>query len=496
MRTAVIDIGTTSVRCAVYDEFKMLDIISKPLTKHYPQKGFVELDPMEIFLKGKQLLDEMIEKYDVEGISITNQRTTSVLWDVRTSENIFPALTWQDIRAKPIAESLNKLWIVKLGKILGKFATSLYHLIPTLRNKRRVKYLVTISKLSFKPNHASVHLMWMLQNLSKKHRERISNLRFGTIDSWFLYKLTGEHYTDYTNASATGIYDIFFDKWSENILRIIQFSEENLPEIKNSDYTFGEYKGLPIAGIVADQQASLISLACFDEGFVKCTNGTGTFVDLIVGDEPSASLSGLIPMCAIRTRRLRRYLLEGYISFSGSSIEWLRNIGVFDSPEETSRMAERSDDDNILMIPAFAGLGTPHYTESPAVLWGVSNKTSREDIVKALLESIAFRIGEIVKIMKKEAKINKEIRADGKMSSNDFLLQRIADTSGLNVVRGKYLEGSSFGAHLIAGISLGKWRERDIKFLKSEEFAPKNDMQKKFQRWQRLLRETKKRGWY
>jgi glycerol kinase len=159
-------------------------------------------------------------------------------------------------------------------------------------------------------------------------------------------------------------------------------------------------------------------------------------------------------------------------------------------------MAERSDDDNILMIPAFAGLGTPHYTESPAVLWGVSNKTSREDIVKALLESIAFRIGEIVKIMKKEAKINKEIRADGKMSSNDFLLQRIADTSGLNVVRGKYLEGSSFGAHLIAGISLGKWRERDIKFLKSEEFAPKNDMQKKFQRWQRLLRETKKRGWY
>jgi glycerol kinase len=335
--------------------------------------------------------------------------------------------------------------------------------------------------------------MWMLQNLKNRNMD---NLRFGTIDSWFIYRLCGEHLTDYTNASATGIYDIFFDKWSENILKIIGFPEENLPEVKESDSFFGEYRKIPIASVVADQQASLFSLCCFEKGMVKCTNGTGTFVDINVGEEPKASLSGLIPMVGIRLRNLRRYILEGYVSFSGSSIEWIKSLGLLETPEESYRLAEMSEDENLLLVPSFTGLGTPYYTESPGVLWGISNKTSKEDIVKALLESIAFRISEIVSLMDREVSLSiREIRMDGKMSSNDFLLQRVADTTGLKVVRSRYLEGSSFGAHLIAGLSTGEWKLNELKFLGENTFERKKDVTEKFNRWLRLLNETIKKGW-
>ncbi len=487
MRTCVIDVGTTTVRAVVYDDERMLDFSFQPLERRYPQPGYVELDPQEIYHKSKTLLDSMIEKWSIDAIAITNQRTTSVLWHDKTSENLFPSLTWQDIRAKPIAESLNRLWLVKVGKLLGKLATLAY---PLARDSRRIKYLVTISKLSFRSNHASVHLMWMLQNLPENTKK--DELKFGTLDSWLLYKLCGEHSTDFTNASATGIYDIFFEKWSENILKIVDFPEENLPEVKPSDSIFGEYKGIPICSVVADQQASLFAQGCFEKGSIKCTNGTGTFVDLNVGESPLASLKGLIPMIAIRTKKMRRYLLEGYVSYSGSSVEWMGAVGMLNNPEESSELAFASKDEDLLLVPSFAGLGTPHYTEMPAVFWGVSNKTKREDFVKALLEAIAFRIGEIVGIMKEEAEITSPIRMDGKMSSNDFLLQRVADVTGLRVDRSRILEGSSYGAHLIAGLSMEQWRAGEIKFMAERSFEKRNDLSEKFLRWRKLVHEAKK----
>jgi len=487
MRTCVIDVGTTTVRAVVYDDEKMLDFSFQPLERKYPQPGFVELDPKEIYFKSKSLLDSAIEKWEINAIAITNQRTTSVLWDSKSGKNLFPSLTWQDIRAKPIAESLNRLWLIRIGKMLGKLATMAH---PLAKDSRRIKYLITISKLSFRPNHASVHLMWMLQNLPENVNK--DELKFGTIDSWLLYNLCGNHCTDYTNASATGIYDIFFEKWSENILKIVGFPEENLPEIKPSDSIFGEYKGIPICSIVADQQASFFAQGCFERGSIKCTNGTGTFVDLNVGESPSASLKGLIPMIGIRTKKMRRYLLEGYVSYSGSSVEWMRGIGLLESPEESSELAFASEDEDLLFVPSFTGLGTPHYAEMPAVFWGISNKTKREDIVKALLEAIAFRIGEIVGIMKEEAEVTNSIRMDGKMSSNDFLLQRVADVTGLKVESSRILEGSSYGAHLIAGLAMDQWGIREIEFMAERSFEKKNDLTEKFMRWSKLVQETKK----
>jgi glycerol kinase len=480
MRTCIIDAGSTSVRAAVFEEYELLDFKASPLERRSPKPGFVELDPKEIFQKSKALLDSAIERWKVDAIGITNQRTTSVLWDVKTSENLFPSLTWQDVRAKPIADSLNKLGIVRIGKGLGKLASMVY---PVVKSKR-IGYLVTISKLSFRPNHASVHLMWMLQNL---RNFGIDRLRFGTIDSWLIYNLCGEHLTDFTNASATGIYDIFYGKWSGNILKIIGFPEENLPEIRPSDSTFGEYRNIPIASVVADQQASFFAQACFEEGSIKCTNGTGSFVDLNVGETPKASLKGLLPMVGIWTRKMKRYLLEGYITYSGSSIEWLKAIGLLDTPEESSKLAFESTDENVLIVPAFTGLGTPYYKEIPAIFWGISSSTGREDIVKALLEAIAFRIGEIVAIMKEEADIG-EIRMDGKLSSNDFLLQRVADVTGLRVSRSSVLEGSSFGAHLIAGLGMGQWKVGEIEFMAEREFERKQNLNEKFERWLKLVR--------
>jgi glycerol kinase len=487
MRTCVIDAGSTSVRAVVYEDRRMLDFDSLPLERKNPRPGYVELDPKEIFGKAKTLLDSAIDKWKVDAIAITNQRTTSVLWDVKTKENIFPSLTWQDIRAKPIADALNSLGILKVGKVLGRLTSLIY---PIAKESRRVNYLVTVSKLSFKPNHASVHLMWMLQNLRDFNVER---LRFGTIDSWLLYNLCGEHSTDFTNASATGIYDIFYEKWSENILRIIGFPEENLPEIKPSDSVFGEYRGIPICSIVADQQASLFAQACFEEGEIKCTNGTGSFVDLNVGEKPKASLGGLIPMVGVGIRRMRRYILEGYVSFTGSSIEWLKDIGILKTPEESEKLALRSGDENVLIVPSFTGLGTPHYSEISAMFYGITNRTKKEDIVRSMLEAIAFRIGEIVALMR-EVGVKEQIRVDGKLSSNSFLVQRIADVTGLRIARSRFLEGSSFGAHLIAGLAMEQWKVKEIEFLVEREFRREEDLSGKFSRWLQLVRKTKEIG--
>jgi|Deesub1362A_J573_1020465.scaffolds.fasta_scaffold00099_57 glycerol kinase len=493
MRTCVIDTGTTSIRTVVYEDQKQLDFQSEPLTRFYPQPGFVELDPQEITFKVKKLLDLSIDKWDVDAIAITNQRTTSILWDAKTSKNLFPALTWQDVRARPVADSLNRLWLIRFGKIIGKLAIGVYKTLPSLRNSRRIRYMVTISKLSFKPNHASVHLMWMLQNL--RNREKY-DLKFGTIDTWILWNLCGEYATDYTNASATGIYDIFFKKWSENILKIIGFPPESLAEVKNSDSIFGEYKGIPIASIIADQQASLFAQDCFEFGDIKCTNGTGSFIDVNVGDAPTASLGGLIPMMAWKTGSDEKYMLEGYVSFSGSAMDWIREIGLLNRVEESSKLAFSSVDEKLLFVPSFAGLGTPHYIEVPGTLWGISNKTRKEDIVKSLLEALSFRIAEIIGIIRRELKITSEsIRMDGKFSSNDFLLQRVADVTGLNVERSRFLEGSSFGAHLMAGVAMKEWEMGDLVFTPEKIFEPSKDLKEKFEKWSKLVDEVKRIGW-
>lgn len=485
----VIDAGTTTIKLAVYDESKLIDIVKEPILKRNPQPGWVEIDAEDIAKKCLRFADYAIDKYDVEAIAITNQRTTVVLWDAKTKKTVFPALGWQDMRADKLAEKMNRDRTIKMARTVGKIVAGISEILPAIKNKKRAKWFITLSRLSLRPNHTSVKLCWMINELGEKADKY--ELRAGTIDSWLIYNLTGEHSTDYSNAAATGMYDLFFLRWSEPILEIVGADTCMLPIPKESDEIFGEYRNTPVTGVVADQSASLYALGCWESGDFKVTNGTGTFVDLNVGEEPEASSRGLLPLIGWKLKGEIRYMLEGLLLYSGSAVELLRDVGIYSDVKETSDMAFKSKNDDILLIPSFTGLGTPHYVSIPGILYGISNAMKREDIVKALLESLAFRVAEIVDIMKKEFSGElKRIRCDGEMSSNDFLLQRIADVTGLPVERGKILSGTSFGANLIAGRAIGKWKS-DFCMPFSDVFEKKEDLSQKYERWKRLLKITK-----
>ncbi|WP_086975763.1 FGGY family carbohydrate kinase [Archaeoglobus fulgidus] len=486
----VIDAGTTTIKLAVYDEDKLVAIKKEPVVKHNPKPGWVEIDAEDLAKKCLSFADTAIDEYGVEVIAITNQRTTAVLWDGKTGRPVFNALGWQDMRANALAEEMNRDSTIRMARTAGMIARGVVKLLPTLKNKRRVKWLITLSRLSIRPNHTSVKLCWMLRELGEKKEKY--DLKAGTVDSWLVYRLTGEHLTDYSNAAATGLYDSYYLRWSEPILKIVGADEEMLPKTLESDRIFGEYRNVPVTGVIADQSASLYALGCWEEGDIKATNGTGTFVDLNVGEEPQASPGGLLPLIAWKLKSEMRYMMEGMLFYSGSAVEKLKEIGIYDDVSKTSEMAFRSKNDDMLLIPSFTGLATPHYVSVPGLLYGISNAMTREDIVKALLESIAFRIAEIVEIMRKEFPYETDrIRCDGEMSSNDFFLQRIADVTGLKVERGAVLSGTSFGAHLVAGRALGKWK-KDFCMPFDKVFEPSLDLSEKYRRWKRLLEISKK----
>jgi glycerol kinase len=484
----VIDAGTTSIKLAVYDENRLVELKKVPIEKYNPHPGWVELNPEHMAKVSKELADHAIDKYNIEAIAITNQRTTAVLWDDKSRKAVFPAVGWQDTRAKPLAEKLNRHSTIKVARTIGKIVANFSKILPAIKSGKRAKWLITLSRLSLSPNHMSVKLRWMLDELGNVEKYE---LKTGTIDSWIVYNLTGEHATDYSNAAATGIYDSFYMRWSKTILEIIDVDENLLPEIKPSDSVFGEYRNVPVTGVIADQSASLYALGCWEEGDLKVTNGTGSFVDMNVGSEPAASTLGLMPLIAWKLKKEIRYMLEGMLYFSGSAVDLMRDIGFFERVEETSRMAFESKNDELMLIPSFTGLATPHYVEVPGLIYGLSNAMVRQDFVKALLEALAFRIAEIVEIMQKEFPWEiKKLRCDGEMSSNDFFLQRIADVTGLRVERGEILSGSSFGANLIAGLAIGKWK-RDFCMNFSDVFERREDVQQKYQRWKRLVEITK-----
>ncbi len=478
----VIDAGTTNIKLVVYDEGKPVYTKKFPVVKLNPRPNWIEIDAKDLAKKCLQLADLAIEKYKVEAISLTNQRGTVVTWDPKTGELVHPALSWQDSRAGDLANRLDASTKLRLGRTLGKIVSKLSEVVPSLKNKRKAKWLIAVSKFSLNPSHMSVKLRWILDRIENK------KIFAGTVDSWLLFNLIGENKTDFSNAAATGMYDIFYKKWSDTILDIIEVDREILPEILPSDSVFGEYRNTPVAGIIADQSASLYALGCWEAGSIKVTNGTGSFVDVNVGSDPAVSTMGLVPLVAWVFRGEERYMLEGIVNYSGSSVELLKDLGICQDVKDTSEMAKSSKNDDLLLIPSFAGLGTPYYIQVLGLIYGLSNATRPEDIVKALLEGLAFRVAEIVEIMKKETTIGETIRCDGEMSSNDFFLQRIADVTGLKVERGSILSGSSYGAYLVAGRAIGKWK-RGEPIETREVFVRKEDLGWKYDRWKKVLAE-------
>lgn len=475
---AVIDAGTTSIKLAVYDE-KLVEIRREPILKHCPYPGWVEIDVEDLAKKAKEMADYAIDKYRVEAIAITNQRTTVVLWDEKTKKALFPAIGWQDARALEVAVRLNKNVRIRIGKVFGKLVQNWAKVFPSIKKKDAVKWLMAVADFSFNPTHSSVKLRWLLDQVKEPEKYE---LKAGTIDSWLIYNLTGEHLTDYSNAGATALFDPFKFKWSETIMEIAEIDESLLPNVVESDQIFGEYRKVPITGVIADQSASLYSLGCWERGELKVTNGTGSFVDLNVGENAEV-FPKLLPLVAWKLKGERRFMLEGLLYYSGSAVELFKELGIINDVKKTSELAFSSKND-LYLVPSFVGLGTPHYKSIPGLLCGITNAMRREDLVRALLESIAFRIAEIVELMRKVEKIS-HIRCDGEMSSNDFLLQCIANVTRLKVKRSADLSGSLFGAYLIAGRALGKWKRVCAEIV--DEFEPKEDLSGKFEKWKKLI---------
>ncbi len=487
----ILDIGTTTVKAMAYSDRG--DIIKRVIKKTsilFPEPGWVEQDPEKLW---NLVLNASMEIINDLGkptaVGITNQRASTIVWDKETGEPLYRMITWQDTRAAELAEKYSKLFVLKIGRAIGKIVSTFI----SKSKSRKLNYLITLANFKFGPNQPIMHLRWLLDNVDEvKQAAKNDKLAFGTIDSWIAWKLLGIHITDYTNASATGLFDPFFLKWSDRLTKLVNVPKSILPKLVDNMGNFGEIKlfdGSPLTAIIADQQASLFSAGGTRIGTVKMTNGTGTFVDINVGDNPLPAKYGTYPMVAFKLRDKVNYLLEGIVQVCGAAIDWLVDIGLISDSSEASMLAEKvADENDVIFIPALAGLGTPYWNSKVrGLIYGLTRATRRENLVKALIEGVAMRCSEVINILEKASGSQiKEIIADGNASNCDYLLQSIADFSEKTVLRVKNLEGTSRGTFLLAqgGFKSLSIEEIYINPQIDKIFKPKK---RKIKNWQRIL---------
>jgi len=455
----ILDIGTTTVKAFAYSEDgKILKKVLKTTNVLFPEPGYVEQDPEKLWQITYDAATEIINEYGKpNAMGITNQRASTIVWDKETGEPLYNMITWQDTRASDIAKKYTKVFLLKVGRAFGKIANGLSKIIPGSRKSKRLNYLVTMAFFKFGPNQPIMHLRWLLDNVDEVSKAaKDGKLAFGTIDSWIIWKMLSIHVTDYTNASATGLFDPFFLKWSDRLTKIVCIPKRILPKLIDNMGELGKVKifeNAPLTAVIADQQSSLYSAGGFNSGTIKITNGTGTFIDINVGKIPMPGRYGTYPMVAIKWRNKVNYLLEGIVQTTGSAVDWLVSIGILSDPSEASKLAESvKDSDDVIFIPALAGVGTPYWNPKvKGLILGLTRGTRREHIVKALLDGIAIRCAEVLSIIEKASGIKiSHVIADGNASRNDYLLQAIADFSNKQIRRVENLEGTSRGAFLLA----------------------------------------------
>ncbi len=451
----IFDLGTTNLKAMAYDER------GRPIRGYYkrakvecPYPGWVQQDPEEyreaILNLGKEVIDELGTP---SGIGITNQRATTIVWDRETGDPVYDMITWQDTRSYEIAEELSKIFVLKLGRALGKISEALAKVFRSLEKSEKVKYLITIAYVSFSANQPVMHLKWLMDNVEGIRRmSKEGKLAFGTLDSWAIYSLVGKHLSDITNASATGMFDPFFLKWSDRILDLVGINKRCLPNVVENCYKFGsseELEGAELKAVIADQQASLL-YAGTSSGTMKITNGTGSFVDLNVGSSPMPGRYWTYPMIAYKVKGEASFLLEGIVQCSGSAIDWMVEMGLARDPAEVCEMASRGDSRGVVFFPTFSGVGTPYWRDLRGGILGLTRGISRENLARALMEGIASRCSEVIWFVERAyGNSVKNILADGKVSRCDSLLQLIADITGKEIVRPKDLEGTIRGALLL-----------------------------------------------
>jgi glycerol kinase len=444
-----LDQGTTSSRAILFNhDGGIVATAQKEFRQIFPKPGWVEHDAQEIWATQAGVASEVLHKArvkaaDVAAIGITNQRETTVMWDRKTGKPICNAIVWQDRRTASICD---KLRAQKLDKVI-----------------QRKTGLIVDAYFS------ATKVQWILQNVKgAMARAAKGELAFGTIDSWLLWNLTGGkvHATDVSNASRTMLYDIRKGTWDDELLKIFGVPRSMLPEVRDSSGEFGATSllggSIPIAGIAGDQQSALFGQICTKPGMVKNTYGTGCFMLMNTGTKPINSKNKLLTTVAWRINGRTEYALEGSVFIAGAAIQWLRDgLGIIRQSADVEALAASvTDTGGVYLVPAFAGLGAPHWDAyARGTLLGLTRGTTAAHIARAALEGIALQVMDILKAMEADAGIKlKELRVDGGASVNNLLMQLQCDLLGVPVVRPKVNETTALGAACLAGLAVGYWK--------------------------------------
>ena len=449
-----LDQGTTSSRAIVFDHNGQIkSVAQKKFTQYFPQPGWVEHNPNEIWSSQASVIAEAISAIDINGldivgIGITNQRETTIVWDVDTEEPIYNAIVWQDRRTSEFCDEL------KAQGLTDKIHEKTGLIIDAYFSGTKIK--------------------WILDNVpGARKRAEMGKLRFGNVDSWLVWRLTrGEvHVTDVTNASRTMLFNIHDLKWDEELMELLDIPMSMMPEVKSSSEVYGHTKTtifaheVPISGIAGDQQAALFGQMCIEPGSIKNTYGTGCFVMLNTGNKPVMSKNNLLTTIAWKIGDNVVYALEGSIYVGGSVVQWLRDgLGFITSSSEVEDLASTvPDSGGVYFVPALTGLAAPYWDQyARGTIIGITRGTTRAHIARAALDGIAFQTYDIAQAMAKDMNASlTELKVDGGASRNNLLMQTQADLLGIKVVRPRITETTALGAAYLAGLAVGFWKNLD-----------------------------------
>jgi glycerol kinase len=462
-----VDQGTTSSRAIIFNKKgKIKSIAQREFKQIYPHAGWIEHDPNEIWNIQAGVIAEAVTSIglnakSIAAIGITNQRETTVLWDRETGKPVYNAIVWQDRRTSEFCNQLKSAGYAE--KIRAK--TGL--LIDAYFSATKIK--------------------WILDNVNgAREKAGQGKLAFGTIDSWLVWNLTNgeKHITDMSNASRTMLFNIHTQEWDPELLELLNIPKSILPEVKSSSEIYGETgttlfaSKIPIAGIAGDQQSALFGQMCIKPGMLKNTYGTGGFLMLNTGEKPVISKNNLLTTIGWKINGKVIYALEGSIFVAGAVVQWLRDeLQIINSAPEIEKLA-RSVEDNggVYLVPAFAGLGAPHWDQSArGSIFGLTRGTNRGNIARAALEAIAFQTMDVLNAMESDSEIKvTELRVDGGATSNTLLMQIQSDILGIPIVKPKVSETTSLGVAYLAGLAVGYWNGY-------EEIADQWEMDKRFE---------------
>lgn len=470
-----LDQGTTSCRSILFDRNKkLLHSEQKEFSQIMPQNGWVEHNPIEIletqlFTLKKLIENSSVNADEIESIGISNQRETTVLWDKLTGKPVYNAIVWQDNRTSEFCKSLKRegkeeIIKEKTGLIIDSYFSS-----------------------------TKIH--WILKNVPDCNEILAkNNLLFGTIDCWLIWNLTGNHYTDLTNASRTQLFNIKEIRWDPELLSIFKVPSQILPEVKESADEFGywEFNGIkiPILGVAGDQQAALFGQQCYKVGMAKNTYGTGCFMLLNTGVNAISSQNGLLTTIAWSINGKVNYALEGSVLIAGAAIQWLRDaLKIIEKASETEQLANETNDEDVIFIPSFSGLGAPYWNMNvKGTILGLTRNSGTKEICKAALESMALQTRDVIIAMEKDANLKlTTLAVDGGACENNFLMQFQADVLNCNVSRPNMIESTALGAALLAGYKNDFFTQNDEDSRHVFAPNPSNKINQKIKNWDRAI---------